>query len=61
MAGVSIGVGLPVVMRQDVSFVNVGFEIGRRGSTDVLQGTYGRVTLGFTMNDNTWFYKRKFN
>lgn len=61
MAGLTIGVGLPVVMRQDVSFVNVGFEIGRRGTSDFLQGTYGRITLGFTMNDNTWFYKRKFN
>ena len=60
-AGVSVGLGLPVIMRQDVSFVNIGFEFGRRGASDFLQGTYGRITLGFTMNDNTWFYKRKFN
>lgn len=59
--GVSVGVGLPIVLRQDVSFINIGFQYGQRGNPDFLQGNYGRITLGFTMNDNTWFYKRKFN
>lgn len=57
----TFGFGLPIVMRQDVSFVNFGFEIGQLGTEDFLQGTFGQLTLGFTLNDNTWFYKRKFN
>ena len=54
--------GLPITLpRQQVSFVNLGFEFGQNGGNTTLTETYGRVTLGFTLNDNSWFYKRKFN
>lgn len=60
--GVSFGMGLPLTLpRQQVSFINIGFEFGQNGGNTTLQETYGRVTLGFTLNDNSWFYKRKFN
>ncbi len=59
--GITLGLGFPIILpRQQTSFVNVAFELGRFGSDDSLQETYGRMTVGFTLNDNRWFFKRKF-
>ncbi len=58
---VTIGFGLPLIIpRQQVSFVNIGFEVGQFGAS-ALQQNYFKTTLGFTFNDNSWFYKRRFN
>lgn len=60
--GATIGFGLPVILPQGKkSFVNLAFELGQAGLTDALQNTYFKINLGFTLNDNTWFFKRKFN
>ena len=60
--GLTFGVSFPIVMpRQQVSFFDLAFEIGQFGLNEVLNETYGKLTLGFTLNDNTWFLKRKFN
>ncbi len=60
--GINIGFGLPVILpRQRTSFVNVAFELGKFGTPESLQETYGKLSLGFTLNDNSWFFKRKFN
>ena len=60
--GITFGLGLPITLpRQQVSFINLSAELGRRGANTVLQETYGEFTLGFTLNDNGWFFKRKFN
>lgn len=60
--GVTLGVGLPVIMtRGRTSFVNLALEAGQFGSAESLKETYFRLTLGFTLNDNSWFFKRKFN
>ncbi|MEL7020152.1 MAG: hypothetical protein AAGK47_00960 [Bacteroidota bacterium] len=60
--GLTLGFGLPIILpRQQTSFVNIAFEAGRFGVTDALHENYIRMTVGFTLNDNTWFFKRKFN
>ena len=60
--GVSFGFGLPLTLpRQQVSFINFAFEFGQNGGNTTIQETYGRLTVGFTLNDNSWFFKRKFN
>ncbi len=62
--GVTLGFGLPIILpRQQTSFVNIALEAGRFGlSGDTgLRETYAKATFGFTLNDNTWFFKRKFN
>lgn len=60
--GATIGFGLPIVMpRQQKSFFNVALEVGKIGDADALREIYTRLTVGFTLNDNLWFYKRKFN
>jgi len=59
--GITFGLGLPIVLpRQQTSFVNLSFEIGKLGVETPIEETYFRMTAGFTLNDNTWFYKRRF-
>ncbi|MFN0216565.1 MAG: hypothetical protein ACKVT2_20075 [Saprospiraceae bacterium] len=59
--GFTLGLGLPVIMpRQQTSFVNLALEIGKLGTDSPIEETYFRLTAGFTLNDNTWFYKRRF-
>jgi hypothetical protein len=59
--GVTLGIGLPVILpRQQTSFVNLALEIGKIGADSPIEETYVRFTAGFTLNDNTWFYKRRF-
>ena len=45
---------------QQISYLNLGLEYGKLDAK-ILSETYFRVNLGFTLNDNTWFLKRKFN
>jgi len=60
--GITIGMGFPIILpRQRTSFVNLAVEAGQFGLSEGLQENYVRMTLGFTLNDNTWFFKRKFN
>lgn len=60
--GATLGFGLPLSLaRQQVSFVNLAFEIGQNGANTNIKETYGRMTVGFTLNDNSWFFKRRFN
>lgn len=59
--GVTFGLGLPVINRQlETSFINFAFEIGQLTQTDSIKETYAKLTVGFTLNNNKWFLKRKF-
>lgn len=59
--GISFGLGLPMRSSRRVpSFVNLAFEYGHKGTADLINANYFRATLGFTLNDNSWFYKQKF-
>jgi hypothetical protein len=69
--GIDFGVGipLPTTIANDEGMLqkvytyafNIGMEAGKRGSTsdNLVQETFIRVKLGFTMNDR-WFVKRKY-
>jgi len=37
-------------------------KVGRRGTSanGLIRETYFNFTLGFSLNDNSWFYKRVF-
>ncbi|NNK87173.1 MAG: hypothetical protein HKO90_02730 [Flavobacteriaceae bacterium] len=58
--GISFGVGLPV--GRLFSNVNLGFELGRRGTTSqgLVQENFVTFQLSLSLNDR-WFVKRKFN
>lgn len=58
---VTLGGGFPIILpRQQVSFINLSVEAGQFGIPDAVRENFVRMTLGFTLNDNTWFFKRKF-
>lgn len=58
---ITLGAGFPIVLpRQQASFINLSLEGGQFGLPDSVRETFIRMTLGFTLNDNTWFLKRKF-
>ena len=58
----TFGMGMPVRLPRGLpSFVNVSAEIGKQGAENLIQQDYAKLTLGFSLNDNTWFYHRKFD
>ena len=66
--GVTFGLGLPIILpRQTTSFMNFSFELGRledlssSAPANQIKETYVNLTAGFSLNDNSWFFKRKFN
>ncbi|MCH7407800.1 hypothetical protein MM239_00205 [Belliella sp. DSM 111904] len=57
--GINFGGSIPV---NSLSLVNVALKVGTRGSTGdgLIRENYFNVSFGFSLNDNTWFYKRTF-
>ena len=57
--GIPFGLGLPL---KGYSNLNLGFEVGRRGTTsaDLIEESYFKVNVGLSLND-IWFRKRKIN
>ncbi|MBC6993804.1 hypothetical protein H9S92_06510 [Lewinella lacunae] len=59
---VTLGAGFPLRLpRQQVSFLDLAVEIGKFGVPDILDENYVQFTAGFSLNDNSWFFKRKLN
>ncbi|MDP3352233.1 MAG: hypothetical protein Q8S44_00645, partial [Flavobacteriaceae bacterium] len=58
--GITFGVGLPI--GNQLSNVNLGFEIGKRGKTDLglIQENYFNIKVSLSLNDK-WFNKAKIN
>ena len=64
--GITFGLGLPMKpfgLNRAPSYINVGLELGQRGTKDnnLIQEQFARILLGFTLNDNSWFRKRKYD
>ena len=57
--GINFGTSIPV---NNLSLVNMAMKVGRRGTADngLIREAYFNFTLGFSLNDNSWFYKRVF-
>jgi len=61
--GISFGVGLPVgTIRNPFSNANLGFEIGKRGTTNanLIQENFLNFKVSLSLNDR-WFEKRKYD
>ncbi len=58
--GMSFGLGFPVGRR--ISNINLGVELGRRGTTDfqLVQENFVNVFISLSLNDK-WFIKRKYD
>lgn len=62
--GITFGMGLPLGF--EYSNLNLGFEVGRRGTTmnDLVRESYFKVSIGLSFNAsgaNRWFQKRQIN
>ena len=58
--GITFGMGLPLGI--NFSNLNLGFELGRRGTTmnGLVRESYFKVSVGLSFNDK-WFLKRQIN
>ena len=58
--GITFGLGMP--LGGSFSNLNLGFELGRRGTTDanLIEESYLKINIGLSLND-IWFQKRKIN
>ena len=58
--GLTLGLGFPVT--GSFSNVNLGFELGKKGTTtaNLVQENYANFSISLSLNDK-WFEKRKFN
>lgn len=60
--GFTLGAGFPIILpRQTTSYINFAVKAGQFGVQDNLRENFVQLNLGFTLNDNSWFFKRKFN
>ena len=57
--GINFGTSIPV---NNLSLVNMALKLGRRGTVDngLIREAYVNFSFGFSINDNSWFYKRVF-
>ncbi len=57
--GINFGASIPM---NNLSLINLAVKVGSRGTTGggLIRENYLNFSLGFSLNDNTWFYKRSF-
>jgi hypothetical protein len=57
---VTFGLGLP--LNGTFSNINIGFEYGKRGTTNagLIEENYSNISFGFSFNDK-WFQRRQYN
>ncbi len=60
-SALTFGMGLPMRVGRgaQISFMDLGIEYGKIG-TDKIVENYWRISLGFTLNDNSWFLKQRY-
>jgi hypothetical protein len=64
--GITFGLGLPMKpfgLNRAPSYINLGVELGQRGTAEnnLIQEQFARILIGFTLNDNSWFRKRRYD
>ncbi|HLT07395.1 MAG TPA: hypothetical protein VK014_07690 [Cyclobacteriaceae bacterium] len=57
--GINFGGSIPM---NNLSLMNIAFKYGTRGSVanGLVRENYFKISLGISINDNSWFYKRVF-
>jgi hypothetical protein len=58
---IGLNLGTSLYLNQ-LSMMNIALKVGQRGTLDqgLIRENYLNLTLGFSLNDNSWFYKRVF-
>ena len=57
----TLGYGFPIFVNRQISHVNIGLEAGRKTYGNDFEEKYIKLQLGFNLNDDLWFLKRKFD
>lgn len=57
--GLQVGLGLPVFQKRQLSYINFSIDYGKL-ATQTFKENYIRFNIGVTLNNNLWFYKRRF-
>jgi hypothetical protein len=60
-AAFTFGASLPFILQRNIAWLQIGFDIGKRTGGDRLTDNYVRGNIGFTLNDNSWFIKSKYD
>jgi hypothetical protein len=58
---ITVGLGMPIISKGVQSYLDWGIEFGSFGEEDGLNENFIRLTAGFTLNDRSWFFKRRYN
>jgi hypothetical protein len=60
-SALTFGLGLPMRVGRgaQISFMDLGIEYGKIGTEKIVEN-YWRISLGFTLNDNSWFLKQRY-
>ncbi len=58
---ISAGMGIPFTFQRQNTLINFGLEYGQLDFSPVLNEKYIKLNLGFTINDNEWFLKRRYD
>ena len=56
----TIGFGFPVFVNRQISHVNIGLEMGKKTYGSSFSEQFYKLQIGFNLNDDLWFLKRKF-
>ncbi|MBL0191913.1 MAG: hypothetical protein IPQ18_11405 [Saprospiraceae bacterium] len=59
--GITVGLGIPLIVARELSFLNIGCEFGKLTGYNNLTENYIKLNLGFAFTDNGWFIKRRFD
>lgn len=59
--GLNAGVSLPLYSQRQISYIDIGFNIGQLKSEFGYQENYVKLNFGFSLTDNEWFLKRKYD
>lgn len=57
--GVRVGLGLPIFQKRQLSYINFSIDYGKL-SSQTFSEKFVRFNIGVTLNNNLWFYKRRF-
>lgn len=59
--GLTFGLGFPIIYQRKISHLNLGLDLGRRGTGTAVEESFIQVNFSFIYNDDEWFIKRKYN
>ncbi|MBK9103621.1 MAG: hypothetical protein IPL92_03435 [Saprospiraceae bacterium] len=60
-AAFTFGAAFPFIIQRNISWMQLGFDIGKRTGGDRLTDNFVRANIAFIFNDNAWFIKGKYD